>query len=307
MIGAIRNVLVKHFVDADPDYRRTLFLSSAGRGGSTWLAELLNYRNDFRYMFEPFYAGEVPAAAAFSNWQYLRPEEKSPEHLRYATEVVTGRLRHDRVDMYNRRLFCSRRLVKEVRANLMIGWLAENFPGMKIIYLLRHPLATVGSRLAHTPKMDLEAEFLSQKKLVRDHLEPYLALIAQARTDFEKHVIAWCIEHVVSLSQLEHREHYKVYYELLCSDPEREIPRLMEFASVPTDAKRLALAVRRPSATALGRANAIERGDDLIDNWRAAFSEAQIARGLEIVDAFGLGGLYGDDSLPRQPRFTENR
>jgi sulfotransferase family protein len=299
MIGAIRNVLVKHFVDADPDYRRTLFLSSAGRGGSTWLAELLNYRNDFRYMFEPFYAGEVPAAAAFANWQYLRPDEESPEHLRYAIEVLTGRLRHDRVDMYNRRLFCSRRLVKEVRANLMIGWLAKNFPGMKIIYLLRHPLATVRSRLAHTPAIDLNVEFLRQEKLVRDHLGPYLDCIAQARTDFEKHVVAWCIEHVVSLSQLERREHLTVYYELLCTEPDREMRRLMEFASVPIDAKRLALAVRRPSATALGRAAAIARGDELIDSWRAAFTDAQIARGLEIVESFGLAGLYGDGSLPK--------
>jgi hypothetical protein len=300
VIGAIRNVLVKHFVDADPDPRRTLLLTSAGRGGSTWLAELLNYRNDFRYMFEPFYAGEVPAAAAFANWQYLAPDEDSPTHLRFATEVLTGRLRHDRVDMYNRRLFCSRRLVKEVRANLMIGWLAENLPGMKIIYLLRHPLATVRSRLAHTPAMNLDAEFLSQEKLVRDHLQPHLDLIAHARTDFEKHVTAWCIEYLVAEHQIGRCEHRTVYYELLCTDPDRELRRLMDYASIPVDSPRLARAVRRPSATALDRATAISKGDDLVDTWRSAFTDDQVRWAFETIEAFGLSGMYGSGLMPLQ-------
>lgn len=298
MIGAIRNVLVKHFVDSNRDPKRTLLVTSAGRGGSTWLAELLNYRNDFRYMFEPFYAGEVPAAAAFANWQYLRPDENSPQHLRYATEVLTGQLRHDRVDMYNRRLFCSRRLVKEVRANLMIGWLAKNFPGMKIIYLLRHPLATVRSRLAHTPAMDLQAEFLSQDKLVQDHLVPHLDSIARARTDFEKHVIAWCIEYLVAERQVATFEHCTVYYESLSADPDRELQRLMEYANIPSDRERLARVVRRPSATALDRAGAIAKGADLVDTWRSAFTTDQVRWALETIDAFGLSYLYGGELMP---------
>ncbi len=299
MIGALRNVLVKHFVDADPDYRRTVLLTSAGRGGSTWVAELLNYRNDFRYMFEPFYSGEIPAAAAFANWQYLRPDEASPAHLRYAIEVLTGRFRNDRVDMYNRRLFCSRRLVKEVRANLMIGWLAENFPGMKIIYVMRHPLATVRSRLAHTPAMDLYAEFMRQEKLVRDHLEPFRDVIARASSDFEKHVVAWCIEFIVAEAQLQQREHCTVYYELLCTEPDRELRKLLSYVSVPVDPARLARAVRRPSSTALGRAEAIAAGEDLVDSWRAAFSEDQVRWALSTIDAFGLSYLYGDGLLPK--------
>ncbi|HLJ83700.1 MAG TPA: sulfotransferase [Candidatus Eremiobacteraceae bacterium] len=298
MIGAIRNVLVKHFVDSNRDPRRTLLITSAGRGGSTWLAELLNYRNDFRYMFEPFYAGEVPAAAAFANWQYLRPNEDSPAHLRYADEVLTGRLRHDRVDMYNRRLFCSRRLVKEVRANLMIGWLAKNFPGMKIIYLLRHPLATVRSRLAHTPAMDLQAEFVSQEKLVFDHLAPHLDRIAQARTDFERHVIAWCIEYLVAERQIATCEHRTVYYESLSANPDGEAGRLMDYADIPFDRERLARAVRRPSATALDRAGAIAKGDDLVDTWRSAFTAEQLRWALETIDAFGLSYLYGGELMP---------
>src|SRR5450755_3422533 len=143
MLGAIRNILVKHFIDLGGDWRDTVLLSGAGRGGTTWLAELINYRNDLRYMFEPFYAGEVAGAAAFANWQYVDPADAAPRLSGYARDVVTGRTRHQRVDMYNRRLISTRRLIKEVRANLMIGWLAQRFPGMRILLLLRHPLATV--------------------------------------------------------------------------------------------------------------------------------------------------------------------
>jgi hypothetical protein len=249
-------------------------------------------------MFEPFYSGEIKAAHAFSNWQYLRPRADSPAHLTYAAAVLTGRFRHERVDMYNRRLFCSRRLVKEVRANLMIGWLCENFPGMRVIHLVRNPFATVKSRLAHNRAIDIEAEFLSQRELVADHLAPRLDLIASARSDFERHVVAWCIEHAVAFDQLKGRAVCTTYYELLCTDPMREMRRALAYAGVPIDESRVSTVLRRPSSTALDRATAIASGAELVDTWRDAFTAAEVRRGLEILTAFGLSDLYGDGLLP---------
>ena len=298
MLGAIRNILVKHFIDASPDAGRTVLLTGAGRGGTTWLAEMLNKRNDVRYMFEPFYAGEIPAARAFRNWQYLRADEKSPDHLAFAATVITGRFRHERVDMYNRRLFCSRRLIKEVRANLMIGWLCENFPGMKVIHLVRHPFATVKSRLAHNRSIDIEGEFLAQRELLEDHLAPHLGLIAEARTDFERHMIGWSIEHAVAFDQLAGRKFCRVYYELLCANPRSEVRRALEYAGVAVDEARIDAVLRKPSSTALDSAAAIRAGADLVDTWRAAFTAAEVRRGLEILERFGLAEIYGDGLMP---------
>ena len=39
-------------IDADPDHRKTTVLAGSGRGGTTWLAELINYENDYRFMFD---------------------------------------------------------------------------------------------------------------------------------------------------------------------------------------------------------------------------------------------------------------
>jgi hypothetical protein len=298
MVGAIRNILVQHFVDLGGDWRDTVFLTGAGRGGTTWLAELMNYRNDWRYIFEPFYAGEVADAAPFANWQYVAPGDPAPLLAGYADDVVTGKTRHQRVDMFNRKLFSTRRLIKEVRANLMVGWLADRYPGMRIVLLLRHPLATIRSRLAHNREMDLDGQFLNQPALVRDYLADKMDVIRAARTDFERHVAAWCIEHCVALTQLRGRPCHVTYYERLSVDPERELASVLRYAGIPFEAKRARKSMRKPSATAHDSASAISSGTHAIDAWRNTFEAGQIRFALEVLERFGLGGIYSDAAMP---------
>jgi len=37
-----------------------VFVSGSGRSGTSWLANLCNYRNDFRYLFEPLNPAVLP-------------------------------------------------------------------------------------------------------------------------------------------------------------------------------------------------------------------------------------------------------
>ncbi len=41
------------------DYRQTVFVSGVGRSGTTWVANIINYANDYRFMFEPFHPQRV--------------------------------------------------------------------------------------------------------------------------------------------------------------------------------------------------------------------------------------------------------
>ena len=41
------------------DHRQTVLLAGTGRSGTTWAANIINYANTYRFMFEPFYPQAV--------------------------------------------------------------------------------------------------------------------------------------------------------------------------------------------------------------------------------------------------------
>src|SRR5829696_6063462 len=116
-----------------------LFLAGSGRSGTTWLSEIINHRRGYRYVFEPFNPREVGPFEHFNTKQYLRPDDQREEFLEPARLALTGGLRDPWTDRFNGRIVARRRLIKDIRANLLLGWIRANFPGMPIILLLRHP------------------------------------------------------------------------------------------------------------------------------------------------------------------------
>ena len=142
-------------VDGGADAAKTVFLSSGARTGSTWVSEIINFENDYRFLFEPF-SMVVPLRPSWAprlepddRLRYIRPECDDRDLLEQAARVVSGRLRHPEVDQYNynARVAFDRRLVKETKSNLFLKWLHRHFPQMKLLLLMRHPIPTVLSRL----------------------------------------------------------------------------------------------------------------------------------------------------------------
>ncbi|MDP8949818.1 MAG: hypothetical protein M3N00_06185, partial [Actinomycetota bacterium] len=117
-------------VDLDRDHRNSVFLAGSGRSGTTWISDVINYRNGYRFVFEPFHPGKVRVCKNFGRKQYLRPDDRREEYLGAAREVLTGRIRSPWTDRFNRKFVARRRLIKDIRANLLLGWMRENFPGM---------------------------------------------------------------------------------------------------------------------------------------------------------------------------------
>src|SRR5919106_923333 len=210
------------------DHRSSVFLAGSGRSGTTWLSEIINHRRGYRYVFEPFNPGVVGPFCHFKTKQYLRPEDRREEFLEPARLALTGELRDTWTDRFNGRIVARRRLIKDIRANLLLGWMRANFPGMPIILLLRHPCAVVTSRLALGWKDNL-TETMEQEELVEDFLLPVEAEIRDAQGAFERHVFSWCIENYVPLRQFGLGEIQLSFYERFLTHPEDEIPRLVEF------------------------------------------------------------------------------
>jgi hypothetical protein len=283
------------YLDLGGDHHDTVFVAGSGRGGTSWLSEVINHDSDYRYVFEPFNPSEVSLARPFGYRCYIRPGESRPELRERANKVVSGEVRGLWTDRFHRRFLARKRLIKDIRANLFLGWLSRSFPEMPIVFILRHPCAVALSKTKLGWSSRLE-EFLEQPGLVRDFLDPVAEEMRAATTEFERHVFAWCVETLVPLTHLDPGRAHLVFYENLCEAPEAELRGLYDyfgagFRDVPVET------LLRPSDLARS-GSAVLSGRDPVRSWREELGEREVRRAFEILGYFGLDRIYGASPMP---------
>jgi len=294
--------MYKLYVDENENSSASVLLAGSGRGGTTWLAEAINFDNSYRLMFEPFNSSRVPECRSFNSCQYLRAQTTDPAFLSPAAEIFSGRLRNAWVDAYNRKLRVKRRLVKDIRVNLLLAWIRAQFPEIPIILLLRHPCAVAYSRSRLGWNSDLESTFLAQPTLLEDFLQPFQSAMKHARSEFERHVYWWCIETYVPLMQFKPGEILVVTYEDCVVSPKRAIERIFDYLDRPFNDKVLDV-VRRPSSQTRWNwrsrnASAIVSGEGIVDAWQRSVSRRDSERAIDILKQFGLDTIYSTDPVP---------
>lgn len=209
-----------YYIDYSSGYDNTIFLAGCARSGTTWVSDIINHQNEYCYIFEPFWSEKINIFKKLElcNAKYLNCNTENQELLTAIKFVLTGRLRNSWSDQYNQTFITNKRLVKAVRANLLLAWLHNHIPSLPIILLLRHPCAVVNSRI----KLDWETsidKYLVQEQLVTEFLAPFLGKIKQISNKgdrFEKAILAWAIEKYVPLKQFNHDEICIVFYENIC-------------------------------------------------------------------------------------------
>jgi hypothetical protein len=278
-----------------------VFLAGGMRSGSGWVANLINYDNTYRYMYEPFTPEFCAACKPFSRTLYIAPDNRESRYVDPAKAILGGRIRKNlETHIFNRRIVANKRLIKEVRANLWLKWLRVNFPGTPIVLLMRHPCATVNSRLKRPEEQRqlLYDEFVREEGPLRDYLRPYWDEITGAGrlTEFERGIFSWCIQHFVPLTQCVEGELHVAFYENLATEPQSEIARLFAYLGKRFD-DRIFEALKRPSEVTSDY-SAILTGDSVSDSWREQITTEQLRQALKILQVFGLDAVYSEDSKP---------
>lgn len=288
------------YVDIDSDSKNSILLVGDGRSGTTWVANIINYNNEYRYMFEPFHPHFIGCFNALKYFQYLRPIDHDKHFYNKVNSVLTGQFRHYYVDQFNHKFFCQKRLIKDIFSHLFLKWINVHFPGVPIILLLRHPCAVAISKqkLRHLKWFTEPRDFLTQETLVEDFLRPFANEIMSAKSFFERQIIIWCVVHYVVLKQFRKGEIHLTFYENLCEDPVQEIHRLFSFIGRHIMIQDGVFEMlKKPSE--LSRSDSpIKRGGNLIDEWKKHVTYKQMCRALEILNIFQLHTIYSDKSIP---------
>jgi len=310
-------------VDRNSDWRRAIFVSSGARTGSTWVSELINYRNEYRFLYEPFFIRplgfpDLQQVLPDKRIQYLRPSNDSPELIAQAQYILSGRFRHPHVDQYNTRIVCDKRLVKEVQSNLWAMWLKEHFPALPTVLLLRHPIPTIRSRyadyfrVAPERRADVDVDrgrrrahylqlVFGQKELVDDHLAPLRSQLEAAETVMEQRAVIWCIQNYVPLRQFAQGEAFITFYENYCIEPEKEIRSLNAYLGQAIDDSSLSRflgRLRKPSANSKLKAEMLD-GWKMVTSWQRKATAQDISQTAAVLKIFGLDTVYAaGDPLP---------
>jgi hypothetical protein len=283
--------------DAERELSKSIMLAGSGRSGTTWLAEIIASQAPSRLMFEPFHPGKVRGYRRFEYFQYMRPDDYNTELAEYCRAVFSGEIRNRWIDREVDHLFPRFRVIKDIRANLLLRWMHDRFPEVPLLFIIRHPAAVVLSRMGERwdPSMDLR-HLLSQPSLTADFLRDRMEVIERAETVEAKHAVVWCIHNLVPLEQFRSSRLNVVFYENLCTQPEVEIPEIFRTAGLSYQASIFSQ-LNAPSATTklvTGR----EGGEELIGRWRRRLSPSQIDNILAVVRGFGLDYLYDDRPAP---------
>ena len=283
--------MVKYFRKFDPEDNILIF--SDPRGGSTWMAEVLNQLPRTAVLWEPLHLRYFDHfSKAGLTWEQFIPEEATWKEAEKAFhELLSGKVLNswlcNNTPPYEF-LFAKRFIVKFCRANAMIPWLTRLFScKYKPVYLVRHPLAVVASQLKHGAWNKDFQGFVIPNCRYNDVYIRHADFLSSLETKAEALVAMWCMMNSVPLGNARNNKDWiTVYYENLIVDPEKELRRIFEIWNLRIP-ENVLQQVRVPSHTTQD-ATFLNSIDKQLSKWRSFFSEKQIKRFDVILRYFGV-------------------
>jgi len=285
---------------ARPTPSEAILLAGSGRSGTTWVSDLLCRVPGTQRIFEPLRQAarwQPPGTWPSVRSPYLRPEGEYPGWHALLRDVLTGRCRSYWTDPSRTSFFPDRYLIKEIRANLMLGYIHDHFQP-RIIHVLRHPCAVVASRTRLDWRVNL-GDLLQQEELLEDELAGLAGDIERARSDsVASHAIWWAVESRVAGRQLRERPHFRAYYERLVSEPEASLRAMLKWLDLDGDGID-AEKIRRRSHTTWrgGERQEEQHSAATLSSWKRQLSQEEQRVVLDWAYRLGVED-YGEEALP---------
>lgn len=293
--STVADVRSRLYVDRS-DSRRTVFLLSSGRSGSTWLSALLQSIPATRTIFEPFHPVHGNSTLAPYRYRYISEQDDDRELDAALGSILDGTLRSPWSDQFNPILPVTfkRRLVKEVRANLLAPWLTRKQPDAKFIFLVRHPIPVAFSQLKGGWKLS-SRRLLEQEQLIDESGLKALSKFGWPDSGFESLILFWAIENSVALQSARNAGAEIVRYEDLVLQPQQTLEKIEKYieADFPNTVWKRFDKSSWSSRRTVGDLSPAEK----VNRWRRDASDAQVAFVAEVLNTCELGSLYDASSI----------
>lgn len=262
----------------DSANNKVVIVLGTGRSGTTWLAEQLAYAMRGRILFEPLHPAANPGRDWMLNRKYLRAGDPAPEWRTLLDAIVFGTLRNRWTDRFNSRFVYRARVVKLIRGNLILGWLARNYPEARLVLVIRDPVDVAHSQLRGGWPVEIE-RFTCQPEMMVDYPILRSELVTHAEGQFELNILHWAIENRVALDQLalasSQGAKAEVFaYHVLRDEPD-QFRNFLAFCNAPTNDAAMRY-LRRPSKVSRAKPNA------------TLTSKSQIDFAMRVAEAFEL-------------------
>lgn len=294
---------IAHKMNCKPEDALVVFTN--GRGGGTWLAEILRHIPESAVVWEPLQLrGPNPFIDIGFQWHQHIPQDANwPEALEEMRRLCAGKgltwrnTFFERVNL-SRYATAKRLVVKFVGGNGLAGWLVENIDfTCKPIVLLRHPMAIAASRNRHGAWNSLPNRYMFPEGRFMEFSAEKRKYLNSLRTRHEILIAKWCVQNVPLLQALEvyPEKFFAIYYEHLTLQRETEIERLFSEWSI-TVPEGVNEAINKPSRTT--RAGSPLTGHDQLRFWRKGFDDREIASMQSVLDNFGVTLYSADNDMP---------
>ncbi|WP_020162406.1 sulfotransferase [Cycloclasticus pugetii] len=194
-----------------------VIVAGVGRSGTTWLGNVVSDMLNARTIFEPFIvdkngefliekSGEINLENRVERPVALWDKDVFESKKKTVENMLFGSIKGHWIDQDAKTGIFSKRVIKLIRANYCIGHIAESWPKVKILFIVRSPDKVVESMLNQEAKgwkfvwktediFSYAASYPEWKKLLMIYDWDKDSLV-------DRLTLRWCIEMFIAMQQL---------------------------------------------------------------------------------------------------------
>ena len=288
----------------NPSESDIVLLVGVRRSGTTWLMELLGAAEEFRLQFEPFSVkfGDIAKKLSMEKKYLSKGSVVDSVEQELTRSILFGSSDNEWVNKISRHnnKNAKRLLVKEIRLNARLAWLQNNFPKIKVVYIVRDPYSVAYSSTERGWSAEVQDIYLSQPNLVKEQLSSVqLTVLQQADTLFQQNIATWCLENHLIIKNIDRDANItSLYYENLVRTPKKEANRLAAFLDAKFNKKLHWWDFLRKSKLA-GRSSVIRPSSRKFGSrWKNNISDEDQLYAEKVMEVFGLDKLYSERNVP---------
>ena len=284
--------------DLHRDRRRSLYICSWQRSGSTWLAEIIASAPRTRLIYEPanvrqkFFTDGEPRLVSLP---LAGPRDDLGDDAKFLDRALRGSLQTKWTNQINAERLPERRVAKDIRTVSILPWIADRYDDLPVILLLRHPMAVAHSIIELGWTMN--ATTLADDEV--SAADPELAHRLRAETLLSE-ITLWSAHHAWAMAHPASANVHVMFYEDLVANSDVELARLTSYLTafhpvwqgwIPDPS-----AVARPSKTSFRGTR--DTPDAWVDSWSASYDERTVEEAMRILRVHGLEVIYGASPRP---------